>query len=659
MSDSEDGSYGSYYMSDDSGGGDDDDDGYGNAMSGVEFSARARPAFRCLTASEVREQQRDAVSRVVAVLQIDPGDAAGLMRACKWNVSRAHEEWFQDEARARAKIGMLPPARSGDPADLAAAAAAAAAAASSSSASAAASGALVECGVCFDEFPATDRTHAGCGHNFCETCWRGYLENAVREGPACLDVRCASAGCDRRVPDAMLRRSLGDECRARLETFRWRSWVDDNPRVKWCTGPGCERAVCRADDDDQSGSDEGSFGDGTDGTDGGTREGGVRVGTLAEDVRCACGQHFCWRCGEDAHRPVDCETVRKWLVKNSAESENMNWILANTKPCPECKRPIEKNMGCMHMVCTQCKHEFCWMCQGKWSTHGERTGGFYSCNRYEKVRDEEGRGEEERRRAAAKASLERYTHYYERFYTHGSSEAKARGDLREMTESKIAKLGDLQNTPPSQLRFVTDAMEQIAECRRVLKWTYGFGYYNLEHDAVKREFFEYVQADAEMALERLTGAVERDLAEYFGEEKPTTEFADFRGKLAGLTSVTRKYFDTLVTELEDGLPGVGESNAPDERAENEDQDENERGAKATGAGAALARVASGVRAAFGGGASGEGDGRGLVRTRSRGGGVMRDRGRENDRRGATGREEPPREEEEMTTRASSRPSRVV
>ena len=56
-------------------------------------------------------------------------------------------------------------------------------------------------------------------------------------------------------------------------------------------------------------------------------------------------------------------------------------------------------MGCMHMVCTQCKHEFCWMCHGKWSTHGERTGGFYSCNRYEKVRDEEGRGEEERRRA--------------------------------------------------------------------------------------------------------------------------------------------------------------------------------------------------------------------------------------------------------------------
>ena len=23
-------------------------------------------------------------------------------------------------------------------------------------------------------------------------------------------------------------------------------------------------------------------------------------------------------------------------IKNSAESENLNWILANTKPCPKC-----------------------------------------------------------------------------------------------------------------------------------------------------------------------------------------------------------------------------------------------------------------------------------------------------------------------------------
>ena len=69
------------------------------------------------------------------------------------------------------------------------------------------------------------------------------------------------------------------------------------------------------------------------------------------------------------------------MRKNSAESENANWILANTKPCPKCKRPIEKNQGCMHMVCSQCRSEFCWLCLGNWAEHGERTGGYYSCNR--------------------------------------------------------------------------------------------------------------------------------------------------------------------------------------------------------------------------------------------------------------------------------------
>jgi len=53
---------------------------------------------------------------------------------------------------------------------------------------------------------------------------------------------------------------------------------------------------------------------------------------------------------------VDCDTVHTWILKNSAESENLNWILAHTKQCPKCKRPIEKNQGCMHMTCSQCRY---------------------------------------------------------------------------------------------------------------------------------------------------------------------------------------------------------------------------------------------------------------------------------------------------------------
>ena len=119
MSDSE-GSYDDYYMSDDGvsgsdGFGDVDDDGYGNAMTGVELQSATRADYQCLTSSEVREKQRDAVSRVIAVLQITPDEATTLLRAFKWNVNRVHDEWFQDESAVRARVGLSLAAQDAEP----------------------------------------------------------------------------------------------------------------------------------------------------------------------------------------------------------------------------------------------------------------------------------------------------------------------------------------------------------------------------------------------------------------------------------------------------------------------------------------------------------------------------------------------------------------
>jgi len=33
-----------------------------------------------------------------------------------------------------------------------------------------------------------------------------------------------------------------------------------------------------------------------------------------QDIFCRCGAAFCFNCKEEAHRPVDCETVRLWMV---------------------------------------------------------------------------------------------------------------------------------------------------------------------------------------------------------------------------------------------------------------------------------------------------------------------------------------------------------
>ncbi|TMW39290.1 hypothetical protein DOY81_015630, partial [Sarcophaga bullata] len=69
----------------------------------------------------------------------------------------------------------------------------------------------------------------------------------------------------------------------------------------------------------------------------------------------------------------------KWLTKCADDSETANYISANTKDCPKCHICIEKNGGCNHMQCFNCKYDFCWMCLGDWKTHGSE---YYECSRY-------------------------------------------------------------------------------------------------------------------------------------------------------------------------------------------------------------------------------------------------------------------------------------
>lgn len=106
--------------------------------------------------------------------------------------------------------------------------------------------------------------------------------------------------------------------------------------------------------------------------------------------------------------------VIQWDLKNSSESENVTWIIANTKQCPntKCQRPIEKNQGCNHMHCKMCNKEFCWICLGDWKEHNSTTGGYYKCNKFKE-------GEStDKKREDAKYELQRYMFYFERFNNH-------------------------------------------------------------------------------------------------------------------------------------------------------------------------------------------------------------------------------------------------
>lgn len=132
--------------------------------------------------------------------------------------------------------------------------------------------------------------------------------------------------------------------------------TDQNKNLKWCTQKGCNYILERPDYFDN------------------------------HTATCRCGNTFCFKCEQEDHVPATCGHVKIWKEKESSDSENLNWLKANCKPCPKCATLIEKNKGCMHMTCQKCKYGFCWLCLTEWSKHGSSTGGYYACNIYEDLK---------------------------------------------------------------------------------------------------------------------------------------------------------------------------------------------------------------------------------------------------------------------------------
>lgn len=92
----------------------------------------------------------------------------------------------------------------------------------------------------------------------------------------------------------------------------------DDKTIRWCPAPNCTFAVKKL----------------------------TAVALLAYE--CECGESYCFECGDPVHEVVTCMQLETF--KNHTDGESYMWIANNTKNCPGCKAPIEKNEGCNHMV---------------------------------------------------------------------------------------------------------------------------------------------------------------------------------------------------------------------------------------------------------------------------------------------------------------------
>jgi ariadne-1 len=276
--------------------------------------------------------------------------------------------------------------------------------------------------------------------------------------------------------------------------------VDDNPNIKWCPAPNCDKIVfCPSV-------------------------------TGISSVVCACGYNFCFSCGEEGHKPCSCKEVKSWIKKCQDDSETANFIVSNTKDCPKCSRSIEKNGGCNHMTCSLCRHEFCWICLGDWAKHGS---DYYNCNRYkEKDVDKE----RENAKTQARAALEKYMHYFTRFATHEQSQ-KLESKLLQLADQKMKELTQKSQTSWLEVDYIRKGVEQLIECRAALKWTYAYAY-NLPAGPQK-ELFEYLQDELEHNTENLSELLERDSSN--------------KSKILNTTKVAQTRLQHLLKGVDDGL----------------------------------------------------------------------------------------------------------
>ena len=199
----------------------------------------------------------------------------------------------------------------------------------------------VECCVCFTVIinPSEIFRLECCGHTYCIDCIKTQVAPSTVEFP----VKCAAEDCS----ECLVWRDLYSL--SELTGFNIRHMVNASVRsyvaanqdkVRNCPTPDCSM-----------------------------------IYSVTKDGKCffcqQCGAIVCTTCHEPYHEGVTCAMYESG---RAADQEFEDWLRRdpdNRKRCPKCSSPIEKDYGCNHMECSQCRAHICWFCLDYFKSSGE------------------------------------------------------------------------------------------------------------------------------------------------------------------------------------------------------------------------------------------------------------------------------------------------
>ncbi|GKV29833.1 hypothetical protein SLEP1_g38725 [Rubroshorea leprosula] len=441
--------------------------------------------YNVLSEADIRQRMEDVITGLSTVLSVSKDEAGILLRHYKWSFTAVTEAWFLDTIKTRKRVGLSEnppvqfPAGAGDSA----------------------------CGICSQRLSLDGIMWANCAHSFCGNCLATHIGTQF-SNPAggFLTIRCPDRSCGAALSQEVIDKIATEEQRENFSRMLLRSFVEHNKGIKWCPREGCKYAI------------------------------ELSASASTPDVTCLCSHSFCWNCLNEYHHPVTCDTVAMWMCTIfDPEISTRNMIVMSTKPCPNCKRPIENPGDESRVICiAPCYFVFCWECLEAWDIGMSFD---HTCNPHNGLSKQI----QKQRESASK-----YFQCYNGWEDNDILKTSALFDLETAKREHIGK-----NLAKVDLNFLVEAWKQIVKCRQILRWTYVYKYFIPENEEKKIQLFDILLGQAIDTLEKLHSSTERGVCRFILTN--SEDYNGYRRQLVKLTAVTGNYFQNFVKALDNDL----------------------------------------------------------------------------------------------------------
>ena len=201
----------------------------------------------------------------------------------------------------------------------------------------------VYCGVCFTRLTEKEIQELDClecHHTCCMTCWFEYLSTNILQAKV-SELKCFTYKCPTVLPEEFIMSIIKSDSKlvSKYKNFKQKSEILKCPTKKFCPEPDCQSFIEMKEGEDKY-------------------------------VQCELGHKYCYVCLKPWHGDKPCDEI--------LDKDFQIWKKGKViKQCPRCKFYTEKNEGCNHMTCAECKYMWCWLCLGEYTENHYREG---KCN---------------------------------------------------------------------------------------------------------------------------------------------------------------------------------------------------------------------------------------------------------------------------------------